>query len=103
MIKYTIKKSKIIYIIDFLYIFMRLRRCWIEIVKEILELLTKKDMSKTEIIKRSNLNFNKGLEVLNYLENNGLIIRFNDKYSITEKGLKLVNLLLHIDEEYLIS
>ncbi len=80
---------------------MRARRCKIEIVKEVLELLSRKHMSKTEIIKRSNLNFNTGIEILEQLEARGLIEKRGNKYTITKKGIELQEVLISV-EDYLI-
>ena len=64
------------------------RRTKIEIVRDILKILTKDDSSvkKTKIVYGANLNFDRASSVLNWLIEAELVESVSDTYKITEKG-----------------
>ena len=77
---------------------MSRRRGRLQMIKEILELLAKCGRTKTEIIRRANLNFYKGQEILDFLMEKGLITKSSEKYSITDKGKDFLEKLRELDE-----
>ena len=77
---------------------MTKRRSRLQIIKEILELLLKGEKTKTEIIRRANLNFYKGQEILDFLMDKRLISKSSDKYLITDKGIEFLKKLRELEE-----
>ena len=64
------------------------RRTKIEIIRDILKILTKYGggVKKTKIVYGANLNFDRASSVLNWLIEAELVVSVSDTYKITEKG-----------------
>jgi predicted transcriptional regulator len=63
------------------------RRTRIEIMKDMLEVLSKgEEVNKTKIVYGANLNFERASRILNWLIGKGLVKSNSDTYKITEKG-----------------
>jgi predicted transcriptional regulator len=63
------------------------RRTRIEIMKDMLEVLSKgEEVNKTKIVYGANLNFERASRILNWLMEKGLVKSNSDTYKITEKG-----------------
>jgi predicted transcriptional regulator len=70
---------------------MSIRRDKLEIIRNILQICKKGDATKTKIVYQANLNFKTAGIYLDWLINHELIIKEENTYRATVKGIELLS------------